>query len=115
MKLLHGETIQVRTLDIGSEDEGGNIVTSFSDPAPVDDVLVAPGPCADITDSERPNGAKIQWTCYLPKAFTDDLRGAQVSVRGGDWLDVVGVPGAYPDALTPGDWNRIAEIGTVVG
>ena len=115
MKLLHGETVQVRTIGAGSEDEGGNVVIAFSDPVSVDDVLVAPGPCADITDSERPNGAKIRWTCYLPKSFTDDLRGAQVSVRGGDWLDVIGIPGAYPESLTPGSWNRVAEIGEVVG
>lgn len=115
MKLLIGESVQIRLIGRGAEDEGGNIITSFSDPESVDDVLVAPGPRADVTDSDRPVGAKVLWTCYLPKTFTQDLRGAQISVRSGDWLDVIGIPGAYPESLTPGSWNRVAEIGEVVG
>lgn len=115
MNLLHGETVQVRLLGEPTEDAGGNLIVSFADPADVDNVLVVPGARVDVHDSERPAGARIFWTCHFPKVFTADLRGAEVSVRGGDWLKVIGVPGAFSSDLTPGDWDRPVEIGEVVG
>lgn len=79
-------------------------------PEVVDDVLVAPGPRADITDAERPEGTVVAWNLHFPKTYSGSLRGARVSVRGGEPCKVVGDPQPYTLANTPTRWWMPAEL-----
>ena len=76
----------------------------------VDDVLVAPGPLADASDPQRPDGVRVVWQLHFPKGYPATLRGARVSVRGGAPLDVAGDPQPYTEANTPTRWSMPCEL-----
>lgn len=111
--MLRGETVGVVKRTPAGQNPFGAPVLS-EEVVAVSNVLVAPGAATDVIDSNRPAGAKVAFTCYFPKTFTDDLRGCAVRVRG-QQLEVIGDPQPYPDVLTPGAWNRVVEVGRVDG
>lgn len=76
----------------------------------VENVLVAPGPRADLTDAERPEGVRVVWNLHFPKGYPATLKGARISVRGGDLLDVVGDPQHYTEENTPTPWSMPVEV-----
>ena len=81
----------------------------------VDDVLVAPGPRADIPDTARPEGVVVAWTLHFPKTLLGSLEGARVRVRGGEPCAVIGDPQPYTMENTPTRWNRPVEVKTAKG
>lgn len=81
----------------------------------VENVLVAPGPLADVADASRPEGTKVVFNLHFPKTFAGSLRGASIKVRGGDPLGVIGDPQPYTSENTPGDWNMPVEVAKVEG
>jgi len=76
----------------------------------VDDVLVAPGPRADLSDAERPDGDRVAWNLHFPKPYAQGLRNAKVSVRGGEACEVVGDPQPYTLENTPTRWWLPVEL-----
>ena len=80
----------------------------------VEDVLVAPGPTSDVTDSVRPDGVQVRYTLYFPKSYAGSLDRCRVQVRG-EWLSVVGAPRRFDEANCPTRWNMSAEAGVVDG
>lgn len=84
-------------------------------PETVDDVLVAPGPRADIPDTARPAGVVIAWNLHFPKTFTGSLRGARIRVRGGAPCEVVGDPQPYTLENTPTRWWMPVEVKNAKG
>lgn len=104
-----GETVTVYRREQTGEDDRGDPI--FEDVAQtVDNVLVAPGPLADMPDSVRPTGTLIAWNLHFPKTFSGNLRGALVSVRGLDPAEVVGDPHPYTLENTPTDWWLPVEL-----
>jgi hypothetical protein len=75
--------------------------------------VVAPGSTADL-DATRPSGYSVSYTLHLPKAWSRDLRGASVRLRGEEYR-VVGEPMAYTAANTPGDYCLPVEVGRADG
>ena len=110
---MKGETVKVKTfVTTGTDPFGGSISTETV--SVVDNVLVQPGACADIIESNRPNGSSIRYTLHFPKTFYEDLEGCQVEVRG-NWYDVVGKPDHYTLENTPTQWWLTVEVGAVNG
>ena len=81
----------------------------------VDDVIVAPGPRADLTDAERPDADRVVWNLHFPKGYPATLAGARISVRGGVPLAVVGDPQHYTIENTPTRWSMPVEVWRVDG
>ena len=81
----------------------------------VDDVLVAPGPRADLTDAERPEGVRVVWNLHFPKGYPATLANARIRVRGGEPLHVIGNPQHYTFENTPTRWSMPVEVWRVDG
>lgn len=79
----------------------------------VDDVLVTPGPLADVDDATRPAGVRVVWSLIWPKTYTESLAGCRVIVRGGAPLNIIGDPQAFP--RSPTRWDRPSEAGRTDG
>lgn len=109
-----GETVVVHFRVEGAEDAHGNPVETWATET-VEDVLVAPGPRADIADASRPEGVRVVFNLHFPKSFTRGLRGARISVRGGDPLDVIGDPAPYTLGNTPTRWWMPVEVARADG
>lgn len=103
---MRGETVTVQR----SEEVGRN---SRNEPRyewvdePVDNVLVFPGPLADVADAARPSGVRVEWSLYWPKTYTKSLAGCRIIIRGGEPATIIGDPHAYTQAPTL--WNRPSE------
>jgi hypothetical protein len=110
---LEGEQVIVQRRVVFGADAFNNITYETYD-TPVDNVLIAPGPRADLTDSNRPDGHLVKYTLHFPKTYTASLEGCRVQVKG-EWLSVIGSPGWYDPELTPGAWNRPVEVEVVHG
>jgi hypothetical protein len=105
---MRGESVDVESRVGSGLDELNNQAYTYA-VTNVSDVLVSPGPRADIIESNRPDGHLVKWTLYFPKSYTSELEGCRVKVRG-EWYRVVGSPGRYPDANTPGKWDMPVEV-----
>lgn len=105
---MHGETVVVVTRTETGRGPGNTPVWAESETT-VDNVLVVPGPRADVLEPNRPMGVDVVFTLHFPKTVTGSLRGCRVRVRG-ETFHVVGDPRAYQDNLTPGEWNRPVEV-----
>lgn len=112
--MIRGEQVRIRVPDvlIGYDAVGDEIWGT--DERDVANVLVGPGPRADLTDAERPDGVRVVFNLHFPKGFTGSLRGADIRVRG-EWYRVIGDPQAYTEANTPGAWNMPVEVEKVKG
>lgn len=65
---MRGETVKVvRYTPTGETDPGGSPVTKV-DIESVDNVLVSPGAMSNATDSIRPDGVTVAFTCLFPAA-----------------------------------------------
>ena len=112
--MIVGETVVVeRRVETGRDPGNAPIYSWVSET--VADVLVAPGPREDVTDSTRPDGVEVRYTLHFPKGYPETLRGARVSVRGREPMTVIGDPTHYTEANTPGRWSMPCEVGTVAG
>ena len=112
--MIVGETVVVeRRVEVG-RDPGNSPIYEWV-PEVVENVLVAPGPRNDVTDSTRPDGVEVRFTLHFPKGCPETLRGARVSFRGKAPLDVIGDPAHYTEANTPGVWSMPCELGKVEG
>lgn len=112
--MIKGETVVVHRREQTGVDPGNNPIYESTE-TEVEDVIVAPGPRSDVEESTRPDGIEVSWTLHFPKSWTDSLRGAEISVRGGPRSPVVGDPRPYTNANTPGRWNRPVELERVDG
>lgn len=107
---MRGELVTVIYRDVESSDPyGGPIVTERRED--VDNVLVAPGALADLGE-DRPEGADVRYTLYFPKAFTGQLEGSKVEVRGEAW-EVIGHPDRFSPC--PTEWDMVCEVGGTHG
>lgn len=112
--MIRGETVVVeRHVEVG-RDPGNNPIFEWV-AEEVDDVLVAPGGLADVIESNRPDGAQVTYSLHFPKGYPTTLRGARISVRGQEPLDVIGDPQHYTEANTPGRWSMPVEVGRTDG
>ena len=112
MNLIQGETVTVirRT---EKRDELGEPSGFTEERDEVQNVVVAPGPTADL-DAARPEGVTVAFTLCFPKVYAGELRGCSVLVRGAEYA-VVGNPQRYTAENTPGDWNLTAEVSRTDG
>ena len=109
-----GETVVVlRRVRTGTGP--GNTPIYDDEELSIDDVLVIPGPRQDVVESNRPDGVEVAFNLHFPKTFTGSLRGAKVSVRGGEPMDVIGDPQPFTLANTPTRWWMPVEVGRVDG
>lgn len=107
--MIVGETVTVeRYVESGRDAHNQPIYDWVSES--VDDVLVAPGPLADIPDTARPVGTVVAWSLHFPKGYPATLRGARVIVRGGAPCPVVGDPQPYTLENTPTRWAMPVEV-----
>lgn len=111
--MIRGTAITVEPRIWGARDALGNSAEAYGTPATVADVLVQPGPTADL-DAARPDGVKVALTLHFPKTYTGDLRGARVTLPApwtwGNPYRVVGNPEPYMDANCPTRWHMAAEV-----
>ncbi|NJI60948.1 hypothetical protein HCX50_16080 [Microbacterium oxydans] len=104
-----GETVTVLRRIDGPDNAHGE-PTQTIDETNVDDVLVAPGPRADISDTARPAGTVVAWNLHFPKTFTGSLRGALIRVRGQAPCKVIGDPQPFTADNTPTRWWMPVEV-----
>jgi hypothetical protein len=112
--VILGETVVVERREETGRDPGNNPTYEWA-PETVRNVLVAPGSRTDVSDSTRPDGTDVRFTLHFPKGYPATLRGARVSVRGLEPMNVIGDPQHYTEANTPGEWSMPCEIGWVEG
>lgn len=110
--LLTGTTVTVLT-PATSYDEHMEEVRTW-EPTTVDNVLVAPGSTADVTDTDRPSGTRVDVTFGFPKTFSARLRGCRVQV-GERTYDVIGDPVPNMAENCPTQWWYTAEGAVVDG
>lgn len=111
-QLLTGETVTVISKTIGY-DENMDVVETTQQ-TQVDNVLVAPGSTADVTDTTRPYGTRASFTLGFPKTFNQPLRGCSVEVRGNTY-QVIGDPHPNTESNCPTQWWYTAEVELVDG
>lgn len=90
-------------------DRLGNEVDGEPEREQVDNVLVAPGPTADM-EAARPDGVTVALTLHFPKTYTASLEGCSVELPE-PWegtYHVIGNP--MPYMRSPGQWNRPVEV-----
>lgn len=104
--MIQGEAIVVMRPSSEEVDPFGSPIKAYSSET-VENVVIHPSDPSDYTDSNRPEGATIQWVLHFPKTFTDSLRECKVEVRG-EVYDIEGDPMPYMDVNTPTPWNRRA-------
>lgn len=113
--LLAGETVIVEREESPGLDPFGDPLPGEWVPETVDNVLVSPGPRADLSDANRPEGVEVKWNLSFPKGYPATLRGARVIVRGQEPAYVVGDPQHLIDENTPGPWSLTVELTAVRG
>lgn len=96
-----------------TRDRLGNQVRGEPVQEVVADVLVQPGPTADM-DASRPEGVTVAYTLHFPKAFEGSLMGCRVLLpapwaREGGYR-VIGDPMPYMAENCPTRWNRTVEV-----
>ena len=90
-------------------DRLGNEVDGEPEREQVENVLVAPGPTADM-EASRPDGVTVALTLHFPKTYTASLEGCSVELPE-PWegtYHVIGNP--MPYMRSPGQWNRPVEV-----
>lgn len=90
-------------------DRLGNEVDGEPEREQVENVLVAPGPTADM-EASRPDGVTVALTLHFPKTYTASLEGCSVELPE-PWegtYHVIGNP--MPYMKSPGQWNRPVEV-----
>lgn len=112
--VIVGESVVVERRVETGRDPGNSPIYSWES-EPVENVLVAIGTRADVSDSTRPDGVEVRFTLHFPKGYPETLRGARVRVRGGEPLNVIGDPAHYTEANTPGAWSMPCQVGRVDG
>lgn len=112
--MITGEAVVVERRQEVGRDPGNAPIYEWV-PETVEDVLVAPGPRADVVESNRPEGVEVRFNLHFPKGYPAMLRGARISVRGGEPLNVIGDPQHFTEANTPGRWSMPVEIGRTDG
>lgn len=113
--MISGEDVKVCRPSIGAADPFGKPEESYDweSAETVPNVLVAPGSTDDL-DETRPEGVEVAYSLYFPKGYAKKLKACRIEVHG-ERFEVVGDPGPYPEHLTPGDWNLVAEVRRVDG
>lgn len=109
--MLTGTTVTVLRPSVVGTDRLGNPVPGEPGAEQVGNVLVAPGPTADM-EASRPEGVTVAYTLHFPKAYAGSLRGCYVRLPQ-PWSGtyrVVGDPRPYMDENTPGSWDRPVEV-----
>ena len=97
-------TLLVKEMSDSGKDALGNPVTTLSEPEELAGCLWAPGTPAGI-EVDRPDGASVSATAFVPRGWAARLRGGKVSADGGaTWLDVVGEPVDWPSGELPPGW-----------
>ena len=90
-------------------DRLGNEVDGEPEREQVENVLVAPGPTADM-EASWPDGVTVALTLHFPKTYTASLEGCSVELPE-PWegtYHVIGNP--MPYMRSPGQWNRPVEV-----
>ena len=105
-----GEIVMVRTKTKTGTDSHNNAAYTYTDAA-VYNVLIAPGPRSDLAETNRPDASHVKYTLYFPSAFSGNLEGCEVKLRG-KWYKVIGAPDRYSPALklATRTHNLIAEV-----
>lgn len=104
--MIVGETITVLHPSTDATDPFGAPIKEFVEES-VENVVIHPAEPSDYTDTNRPDGALIQWVLHFPKSYTASLRECRVVVRG-ETYDIEGDPMPYMNENTPTPWNRRA-------
>ena len=107
---MRGETVKVvRYTPTGENDPGGSPVTN-DDIESVGNVLVSPGAMSNATDSLRPDGVTVAFTCLFPRSYEfRSLRGAGVRIDGHEYK-VIGDPRPLGGGMKPTAWNLTVEV-----
>lgn len=99
----------LRPIEVGA-DRLGNPIDELQ-PEEVAGVLITPAETADI-GPKRPEGYTASLTVHFPKTYTSSLQGCTLELPApwaGFWR-VKGDPQPYMSELTPGQWNRAAQV-----
>ena len=108
--VMRGETVKVvRCTPTGETDPGGSPVTK-DDIESVGNVLVSPGAMSNATDSLRPDGVTVAFTCLFPRSYAyRSLRGASIRIDEHDYK-VIGDPRPLDGGMKPTAWNLKVEV-----
>ena len=107
--MIRGETVYVSLLALGDPDRLHNPTKTYSEPAAVDNVVVAPSTGEELGDV-RPDGMRSVYTLHFPRGYAQRLRGAKVTVRGREY-HVLGAPEPYTEGNVRGPWTMPVTVG----
>lgn len=96
--MIRGETVSVSLLTNGAHAKATDVSNVVIDPYTYDEM-----------DETRPDGITSSFTLHFPRGYSDDLRGALVTVRGKEYR-VVGDPQPYTEANVPGPWTMPVKV-----
>lgn len=106
---IRGRKVSVYPVVEGECDSHGNAKRSFGEPIEVENVLIAPksSQVSDVSNDPMSNVVRISF--YIPKGENTAIwQNAKVETDTSSWL-IEGVAEVYPEELTPGQWNAVAE------
>ena len=111
--MIRGETVAVEHV-IGTTKDRLNVdVPVYGEPVNVPNVVIVPF-TLDETGYLRPDGIRVTYTLHFPRGYTQDLRGARVTVRG-ETYRVVGEPHPYTESNVRGLWTMPVQVGRADG
>lgn len=111
--MIRGETVAVQHVIGTTRDRLGVEVPTYGEPVYVPNVAIVPA-TLDETDYLRPDGIRVTYTLHFPRGYSQDLRGARVTVRG-ETFKVVGDPKPYTESNVRGPWTMPVSVGRADG
>ena len=106
---MRGETVTILRVEQEGVDAWNNPITRPVEEL-VEDVLVQNPTGADITDTDRPHGIRVDLVLQFPRAYTGgSLRDALIRVRGVKYR-VIGDPIPLDGGMTPTRWNMSVNV-----
>lgn len=106
----------------GESDAFGNPIAVYDPANKVEtECCYAPDDTSDEITDGRPHADELALRLYLPKTFSTDVRGAQVTLATGDpvldalTFKVEGVPVSYHRDATPGDYSWFVKVVQTLG
>jgi hypothetical protein len=107
---MRGETVVIERREQAGSDSLGAAVWRPAGTDEIGGVLVAPGSPEGLREDNRPNGALVRYTLYLPSAWDGCLSEGDVVLVRGERCRVIGVPQDWRPAGCPGLYGRVAEV-----
>ena len=108
MRRLRGQTVALTVkTQSGTDSLGCPEYTETT--VDVENVIVDPVSAQDLLDTLNLTGRRAVYTLHIPKGDANVWEDTTVRFWGRTWR-TIGMPIAYMEELTPGEWNQKVQV-----